>query len=239
MDKNLFFKDIKEETHKYQRVLDKSQQTAASPIELIKETLKNNLKSIIITNLKFKDNKIFYVTRINHDKIELAERSGIRESNMVYVFVDGEVYFNKKKMNRLFRNSFIDRVRSIILDIEKQKATVYEERSTGINDETLFEPSPKMTQQQPQQNKVNVVKKSPKQLEIEAKRRRLREEAEKKRQHALSQTKPAPKPSVNVVVNQTNNPILKKHAPVRKKDLKSKSPGIVNSCKNFIKKLFK
>ena len=239
MDKNLFFKDIKEETHKYQRVLDKSQQNTASPIELIKETLRDNLKSIIITNLKFKDNKIFYVTRINHDKIELAERSGTRESNMVYVFVDGEVYFNKKKMNRLFRNSFIDRVRSIILDIEKQKATVYEERSTGIKDETIFEASAKTVQKPPQNNKVNVVKKSAKQLELEAKRRKLREEAEKRRQHALSQTKPTPKPSVNVVVNKSSNPILKKHAPVRKQDLKAKSPNFVNSCKNFIKSLFK
>jgi hypothetical protein len=239
MDKNLFFKDIKEETHKYQRVLDKSQENVASPIELIKDTLRDNLKSIIITNLKFKDNKIFYVTRINHDKIELAERSGTRESNMVYVFIDGEVYFNKKKMNRLFRNSFIDRVRSIILDIEKQKASVYEERATGINDETIFEAKPKIAANPPQHNKVNVIKKSPKQLEIEAKRRRLREEAEKRKQHALSKTTPAPKPAVNVVVNQTNNAILKKHAPVRKQDIKRKSPNIVNSCKNFIKKLFK
>lgn len=238
MDKNLFFKDIKEETHKYQRVLDTSQENVASPIELIKETLKKNLKSIIITNLKFKDNKIFYVTRINHDKIELAERSGTRESNMVYVFVDGEVYFNKKKMNRLFRNSFIDRIRSIILDIEKQKASVYEERSTGINDDTIFEPSSKSVKT-PQQHSVNVVKKSPKQLELEAKRRRLREEAEKRRQHALSKTKPAPRPSVNVVVSQTNNPILKKHAPVRKKDLKERSPSFFSTCKKFIKKLFK
>lgn len=239
MDKNLFFKDIKEETHKYQRVLDKSQQTTASPIELIKETLRDNLKSIIITNLKFKDNKIFYVTRINHDKIELAERSGTRESNMVYVFVDGEVYFNKKKMNRLFRNSFIDRVRSIILDIEKQKANVYEERATGINDETIFAQTSPHTPPSAPHNKINVVKKSPKQLELEAKRRRLREEAEKRRQHALSQTNPTPRQSVNVVVNQTSNPILKKHAPIRKQDLKSKSPGFISTCKNFIKKLFK
>jgi len=172
MDKELNLKKVTDSTSKYQKQLDAVDDTSKKASVLIgsvRKLLGTTLKSLIITNLKQKNGNVFYVLRITEKNIELAERNKTIESHMLFSFVNGAVFFNKKQMSPAFKTSFIERVRRILRDIEFAKANVYEEAQPVQKNATQHQPKKVV------QKDVQIVQRSAQELAIEAKRKRIRE----------------------------------------------------------------
>ena len=183
---DFFLQDIRDKTEKYQNDLIYRIQPnkPIEALELIRAVLTDELKSIIITNLKFKSAKIQYVTRITQEKVELSEKNLGHDSHVVFQFDDSSIFYNKKKMNDMFRLQFTERIQNIIIDIEKGKTTVYEEVAPKVPHPETTAPFKPPTH--PDKDILpTIAKKSVAELEMEAKRRRLKELAEQKKEHHI------------------------------------------------------
>jgi len=239
---DFFLQDIRDKTEKYQNeLLNRTERSKPlASLELIRNVLTDDLKSVIITNLKFKAAKIQYVTRITRDKVELSEKNLGHDSHVIFQFDDGSIFYNKKKMNDLFRLQFTERIQTIIFDIEKSKTTVYEEiapkvpypqgssvNTTPINPDKDIIPS--------------ISKKSVAELEMEAKRRRLKELADQKRDHHIVG------PTHSSFIEDTVNPsqtlsksaeLRKRYSPSYKVPYKAENQGLFARAGTWLKELF-
>lgn len=133
---NFFLQDIREKTEKYQTesLIQADTESPTSFLNLISSLLSDTLKSIIITNLKFKQSKIKYVLRITRLNIELVEKTQGKETTIIYHYNDQSIFYNKQKMGPAFHKQFIDRLQKIMTEIEKDQTSVYEETLSTLPD---------------------------------------------------------------------------------------------------------
>lgn len=233
---DFLLQDIRDKTEKYQNEIlslaDPKKPLAS--LQHIRSVLTDDLKSIIITNLKFKNSKIQYVTRITRERVELSEKNLGHDSHVLFQFDDNCIYYNKKKMNDLFRLQFNERIQNIIQDIEKSKTTVYEEvaprhttQSSHLTDDS--------------HNLPIIEKKSIAELELEAKKRRLKEMADQEKENRNLQTKHS------TYIDETSTKTITKSAELRQKyspnyvipktKMQTES-GIVTKAGSWLKSLF-
>ena len=95
----------------------------------LREVMPVEVSSIIFSNHFIKDELPFwYVLRLDRDKVELLEIRENEHTNVLLYFQSDKIYFNGKEHNDLLREDFKKRLRSILLDLRKNKCKVYEEK---------------------------------------------------------------------------------------------------------------
>ena len=95
----------------------------------LREMMHFDVSSIIFSNHYLKYSlPLWYVLRLDRDKIELLEIKNDDHTNVLLYFQSNKIYFNGKEHNDLLRNDFKKRLRSILIDLRKDKCKVYEEK---------------------------------------------------------------------------------------------------------------
>ena len=97
-------------------------------ISNIRTTLPVEILSVIFTNYQQKEQQIpWYILRLDRDKLEFLEVTEHSKSNFVYNFADDSIYLNGNQSEQLVKTAFKKHLRNILIDIKKERASVYEE----------------------------------------------------------------------------------------------------------------
>jgi hypothetical protein len=127
---------LQDQTQKYQDAIHDipKEEDKDTIIKQIKELFDPELKSIVITNYSKTRvlSKIFYVMKIERDRIELAEKSETMKNYINYDYQSNEITLNNKPMSQIYFQEFKKRINRILEDIDRNKARVFEEHEENL-----------------------------------------------------------------------------------------------------------
>ena len=108
---------------------DNMEQINFNFILTIRETMSVEVASVVFSNHHLRDKLSFwYILRLDRDKIELLEIRDEDHSNVLLYFQSNKIYFNGNEADDLLRKDFKKRIRSILIDVRKDKCKVFEEK---------------------------------------------------------------------------------------------------------------
>ena len=135
IQKELNIDELKDQSLKYQKVVDKAQSPTVTGLELMSELqtgLSSAVKSIIVTNfnLRGRQKTAYYVLKLSQRVIEMLEINDNVKNNIVYTFSSEKITLNTRPMSALYRKVFADRLKEVTRDIQQERAVVLEERKS-------------------------------------------------------------------------------------------------------------
>ena len=108
---------------------DQDMNTIGYPfLNKIRQELSVHISSLVISNYYNKDKvSLWYILRLDRDKVELLEMKDQSQTNVLLSFQDSHIYLNGNIAGEPLLNHFKHRLRYILIDLKKEKARLYEE----------------------------------------------------------------------------------------------------------------